>query len=160
MKKRKFRFNAIDAIIILIVLAAVAVFGYVFMSDEPVEEEPEETVKIQYVLQTTETRERFVNNISESDIIYELGSEKILGTVVSVTDEPSYFTGTDGDSAMQVISEIEGRRNMFITVEAEAQLTKNGYSIDGNVITVGGGAEIVTPNMYTGASVISIEVIG
>lgn len=161
MAKRKFRFNAIDAIIILIVLAAVAVFGYVFMSDKTTEEDPPaEKVKIQYVLQTYETRERYVNNIAPSDILYEDETGKVLGTVVSVTDEPAYFTGTDNKNSVQVISEIEGKRNMFITVEAEAQPLKNGFSVDGNMLVVGGAAKAVTPNLIVNTNIISIEVIG
>lgn len=161
MAKRKFRFNAIDAIIILIVLAACAVFGYVFMSDSTKEEEPPaEKVKIQYVLQTFETREQYVGNIAESDIIYEDGTGKVLGTVVSVTHEPAYYTGVNGENAMQVISEIEGKRNMFITIETEAEPLKNGFSVDGNVFVVGGVAKFVTPNLIANSNIISIEVIG
>lgn len=59
MEKRKFRFNVIDALIILVVIAAVGVLAYVFASEKgDTDEKIGEKVKIQYVLQTTETRER------------------------------------------------------------------------------------------------------
>lgn len=160
MAKRKFRFNLIDAVIILIVLAAVAIFGYVFLSEGSSDEKPEEVVKIQYVLQTVDLEDMFAGSISENDIIYESSTKKELGKVVSVTDEPAYFTGTDRKNSMHVISEIEGKCNLFVTVEAEAESLKNGYEVDGSVLIVGGTMMFETPNLISNSNIISIEVVG
>ena len=161
MEKRKFRFNVIDALIILVVIAAVGVLAYVFASEKgDTDEKIGEKVKIQYVLQTTETREQFVKNITASDIIYDDESGKVLGTVVSVTDEPAYFTGTDNKNAVQVISEIEGKRNMFITVEADAEIQNSGYTVDGFSVKVGGTVKLSTPNLIANSNIVSVEVVG
>ena len=46
MSKRKFRFNIIDALIILLVLAAVGVIGYVVASEKQAPEEVKQDKKM------------------------------------------------------------------------------------------------------------------
>ena len=72
MSKRKFRFNIIDALIILLVLAAVGVIGYVVASEKQAPEEVKQDKKIQYVIQITELKDEFTGNIKQGVTLYEV----------------------------------------------------------------------------------------
>ena len=77
MSKRKFRFNIIDALIILLVLAAVGVIGYVVASEKQAPEEVKQDKKnTQYVIQITELKDEFTGNIKPGgDPYIEVGDK-------------------------------------------------------------------------------------
>ena len=147
MSKRKFRFNIIDALIILLVLAAVGVIGYVVASEKQAPEEVKQDKKIQYVIQITELKDEFTGNIK-------------LGVVTACNSEKTYYTGTDSKKGVQVISEIDGRSNMFVTLEADASFKDNIYPVNGVSLLVGTSIRFITPGLTSGAVVVSLETVG
>ena len=155
MSKRKFRFNIIDALIILLVLAAVGVIGYVVASEKQAPEEVKQDKKIQYVIQITELKDEFTGNIKPGETLYEK-----LGVVTACNSEKTYYTGTDSKKGVQVISEIDGRSNMFVTLEADASFKDNIYTVNGVSILVGTSIRFITPGLTSGAVVVSLETVG
>ena len=158
MSKRKFRFNIIDALIILLVLAAVGVIGYVVASEKQTPEEVKQDKKIQYVIQITELKDEFTGNIKPGETLYEVETNKKLGVVTACNSEKTYYT--DSKKGVQVISEIDGRSNMFVTVEADASFKDNIYTVNGVSILVGTSIRFITPGLTSGAVVVSLETVG
>lgn len=160
MSKRKFRFNIIDALIILLVLAAVGVIGYVVASEKQAPEEVKQDKKIQYVIQITELTDEFTGNIKPGETLYEVETNKKLGVVTACNSEKTYYIGTDSKKGVQVISEIDGRSNMFVTLEADASFKDNIYTVNGVSILVGTSIRFITPGLTSGAVVVSLETVG
>lgn len=159
MSKKKSRFNVVDAVIILFVAAAVAVFGYVFLNEKTVGTAGAEKVTIQYVLKVGEIKDMFTGNIVKGDQVYDADSDKSLGTVVAVSSAPSKRVGTNSATGAQVASEIEGRSDLYVTIEAEAKVIDEKYLVDGFHVVVGSVVNFVTPNLYAPSNIVSVEIV-
>lgn len=160
MAKKKIRFNAVDAVILLFAVLAVAAFGYVFLSGQNADSEKDaKTVKVQYVLKVPEIKDIFLGNIKKGDELIDSDVDKKLGTVVAVSSAPAKRIGTNTATGAQVISEIEGRSNLFITLESEAQFVNDKYFVDGVWITVGNSIGFITPDLCASSCVISAQTV-
>ena len=159
MEKKKFRFNIVDAVIIILVLGAIAVVGYVLLSERDTVAPDTERVKIDYVLMVNEMRSVYADNVKVGDEVYESETEKQVGTVVQVSTTASKRTGVNRQTGEQVITELDDRRDLYITVEAEAELTDNLYIVNGYNVLVGGVLTFVTPNLTQAANVVSVEIV-
>lgn len=158
MAKKKIRFNAVDVLIILFVAAAVAVFGYVFLSEKNVgSSSSSDKLRLQYVLKVNDLDDKFVGNVSKGDDLIEFDTNKSIGTVVAVSSAPAKRIGTNAATGAQVISEIEQKSDLFITVETEAQFTDDTYFVDGIAVTVGNVVVMTAPNLYAAANIVSVE---
>lgn len=160
MTKKKFRFNAVDAFIILVVIAALAVFAYVFVGGKDSDVVGgNEKVRLQYVIQTVDIKERYVDAIAVGDELYEADTDSFLGTVTDVSAAPAYFTGTNAKTGAQVISEVEGRKSLYITLDSEAEVKDGTNYVDVIPILVGGTCRFITPKLIAGANIVSVEVV-
>ena len=158
MEKKKHRFNAVDAVIIVLVLAAVAVLGYVLLVERNGDVGPKsEKVKINYVLMVTEMRSIYADNVKVGDDVYDADSDKYIGKVVQVSNTVARRTGTNRKTGEQVISDLENRRDLYVTVEAEADYADNAYSVSGFTTVVGAVVNFITPNLAQPANIISVE---
>jgi len=59
-----------------------------------------------------------------------------------------YQTGFNNDTLKEVYSLVDGRINLKITVEAEAEITPQKFSVDGCTIRVGNQYSIMLPDIY------------
>ena len=160
MSKKKVRLNVVDAIIIVLVLALIAAAVYVLFGNKLLAGSSEkEKKKISFVLQVSELRDIYLTNLSKDEDAYEADSGKYLGKIVSVSSEVATRMGTDRGSGAQVISEIEGTSNLFVTIENEAEYYEGRYLVEGIPIVVGSVVTLVTPNLVAPANIISVEII-
>ena len=145
MSEKKFRFNIIDAVIVLVLVAAVAVLGYVFILSDDTEVKGE-THTVEYVIEVTSLNSMFTDAVSEGDrVTLEKDRELDLG-VVSVPPEvrDSIKTGFDAEKEEEVYSKAEGLIDMLITFRAPAVETEWGYCIADEVyITVNNSNEFI-----------------
>ena len=105
-------------------------------------------------------KDEFTGNIKLGETLYEVETNKKLGVVTACNSEKTYYTGTDSKKGVQVISEIDGRSNMFVTVEADASFKDNIYTVNGVSILVGTSIRFITPGHTSGAVVVSLETEG
>ena len=157
MEKKKRRFNVIDALIIILVLAAAAVAGYVLLSERGDVGSGDEKVSINYVLMADEMRSVFADNIKVGDPVYDQDSKKPIGKVVQVSSAVSRRTGTNRQTGEQVFTDLQNRRDLYVTVEAEAEHSDNMYLVSGINIVVGGVINFMTPNLMLPSNIISVE---
>jgi hypothetical protein len=157
MEKKKFRLNAVDVVIIVLVVAAIAVVGYVLLSERDEVAPQSEKLKIDYVLMVTEMRSVYEDNVKVGDVVYDADTDKFVGKVVQVSSSVSKRTGTDLKTGDMVVSDLENRRDLFVTVEADAEITDNVYLVNGLTIVVGGVMNFSTPNLTQAANIVSIE---
>lgn len=159
MEKKRFRFNAVDAVIVILVLAAAAVVGYVIFTEKNNVAPQAEKVRINYVMMVNEMRSVYTDKVKVGDEVYESESEKYIGKVVQVSSTASKRTGTNRSNGDQVVTELENRRDLYVTVEADAELTDNLYIVNGFNVIVGGTLSFVTPDLTQPCNIISVEAI-
>ncbi len=140
-KNRKLRFNAIDVLILLLIAAVVYVLMNVFVNNS-------DSAQIQYVVEISNLDERFAQSVKAGDSVQDAIEKKSIGTVVGVQTEPYKQSNFSFDENKEVISEVEDKISMKITIEAEAVDTETAYTVNGYQILVGKQFSLMLPEMY------------
>lgn len=148
MSKRKIRFNIIDLIIILIIVAAAFVLAKVFVGGGNDIAAETNTKKIQYVIEIQEVEDRFDGSVKKGDAVQDAIERKNIGTVVGVQSSDFQKITFDYDTGMETVSYVEGRIVLDITIEATAIVTDKAYTVDGCEIRVGEQYSIMLPEFY------------
>lgn len=149
-KNRKLRFNAIDVLILLLIAAAVYVLINVFLknSDSAQNTDSVNYKTIQYVVEIANLDERFAQSVKAGDSVQDAIEKKNIGTVVGVQSEPYKQSNFSYEENKEVISEVEDKISMKITIEAEAVDTETAYTVNGYQILVGKQFSLMLPEMY------------
>jgi len=135
MTDKKFRLNIIDVLILLVLVVAVAVLGYIFvLSDDTVVEGEHHTVE--YVVEVTSiNKNAFLNSVSEGDIVtLEDNRNKVIGTVSKpVQYLDCYKTSYSDSEEKEVYTIAEDLIDLVITFTADAEHDEWGYCIADSV---------------------------
>lgn len=144
MAEKKFRFNIIDALILLILIAAAGVLAYVFVLSDS-ELEIKEMHTVEYVVEATSVNETFRNAISEGDRVTLASNRKREFGNVSAQPEinQSIKTSYDEINNVEVYSLAEGLVDMTITFRGSAEKDEWGYSLDGSHLTVNDSFDLI-----------------
>lgn len=148
MSKRKIRINAMDFIILAVIAAAAALLLYVFVWSDSGESAQPENTQITYVVEIVGVDERFENAVQDGDRVEDAVKRGLLG-VVSGTPE---VRGTlkaeyDNDTQTEVYSRVPGKSNLYITITADASVTPQGYTVNGEYVYVGAPLSMLFPNL-------------
>lgn len=148
--KKKHRFNAVDALIILIVLAVIA-GGGLFIWSRGVGKSGQNSFDVEYVIEFRTIRDEFADNFSEGTKLIDSAKKYQLGEVIAVSVTPATFTGTNLVDGKLAYSNYPEHSNVALTVRTTASLDSEGmYIIDGGYhISVGSTMYIRTPD-YVG----------
>ncbi len=148
MNKRKLRFNIIDIIIILIIVAAAFVLINVFAGNDKNITAENNYKKIQYVIEIQDVEERFDGVVSKGDAVQDAIERKNIGTVVGVQSSPYETVTFDYTTGTETVSSVEDRVVLAITIEATAVSTDRAFTVDGCEIRVGQQYSIMLPEFY------------
>ncbi|MBE6625710.1 MAG: DUF4330 family protein [Ruminococcaceae bacterium] len=148
MSKRKIRFNIIDLIIILIIVAAAFVLVKVFTGGNNDIVTETNYKKIQYVIEIQNVEDRFDGSVKKGDAVQDAIERKSIGTVVGVQSSQFERITFDYDSGMETVSVVEGRIVLNITIEATAVVTDRAFTVDGCEIRVGEQYSVILPEFY------------
>ena len=122
-KKRKFTFNIVDALIILILATIIATVVYVFVLGKSVEDLYSKETEITYTVSINDVDGDIIGYICEGDKAYHSGKDKYVGTITAIEHSPS-----DTGNGIDII----------VTVSTKARVNNDGvYSINGDVISKG-----------------------
>ncbi|MBR3999096.1 MAG: DUF4330 domain-containing protein [Clostridia bacterium] len=149
MTGRKVRFNAIDAVILLILAAAVGVLLYIFVFSKDTAQATEgNTRTIQYVVEIANIDEHFADDAKAGQPVQEAVKRKRIGTVVGVQTYPYEKNTFSYDTGRTTVASAEGRITMKITIEANVTETDRAFTADGCEIRVGEQYSLMLPGMY------------
>ena len=127
-KNRKLRFNAIDVLILLLIAAVIYVVLNVFVLNSDGSQNSSVNYKtIQYVVEVGNLDERFAQSVKAGQSVQDAIEKKVIGTVVGVQSEPYKKNNFSYDENKEVVSDVEGKITMKITIEAEAVDTESAY---------------------------------
>jgi len=155
-KTKKHRFNAVDAILIIALLAIVCVAVFIIATPDKFgfgseKEAEKEKVMLEYKIEFRAVREELKEvidqNFAESDSVFEVGAGYRLGELISaITDKKAVYTGVNLENGQKVSSEYEDKYDITFVIRAEAEITDlNRYSLGGCEISVGTGVNVRLP---------------
>lgn len=134
MSERKVKFTGIDFLIILVVIL-VLVIGSIILLPKVINSS--DTKKVDFVVMIQGKDENFANAISEGDNVTISLTEKDGGVVKSVETKPAEaiaYNSIDGTYSNGII---EGKSDVYITIEADANISDVAVKTGGTAIKVG-----------------------
>lgn len=153
------RFNLIDFLIILVLVAVIALLVNSFFPTSFLKKiTSDKTLEIQYAIEVQGVEEAYLQNISENDIVLDSVSKSNIGTVTAVDYSTQYteLVCNEADNS-GVLSPVVGKYNVIITVSATAQYKEGeGYMVNGTRIAVGEKISARFPNYVCEGYCISI----
>ena len=142
-KSGKSRFNFIDVIVILAIVAVIGAAVLIVLSRSGVVS-ASKTAHVEYTVRFTLVREEFTSYVKTGDTVKNSSTGNDIGNVIAVrTPEKSVYSDArsiigDGDEKTVAVSEFPDLYDLYITVSSTATLNDNGIAIvDGNMILIG-----------------------
>ncbi|MCD8390530.1 MAG: DUF4330 domain-containing protein [Firmicutes bacterium] len=134
MEKSKAKFSVIDAVIILVVLAAIAV-GVKMLLPRFISSGETKTVECTVLLSSTE--KELAEAMSEGDNVTISLTEKDGGTIKAIEVKNAERSTFDSMSGAFVTQELENKFDIYVTIELEAEITDTAIQTGTTVLKVG-----------------------
>jgi len=130
----KIRFNIVDVIIILMVLA-LAAGGYykVFVQNKQIAAQEQ---KIRYLILVEEVRQPTVDAYSEGQVLWDQKTNVRLGEITKKEVVPATEAVPTAEGKL-VLAEIPEKYNLLLTLESPAVVTDNNITIGSREIKIG-----------------------
>jgi len=137
--KKAYRFNWIDALVclLLVALAAGAVYKFT-VSDKTSRAAATDTIT--YVVQIPAGKDSTLDSLRVGDTLFDSDSGNAIGTIQDISSEPALRIVTLPDGTAEW-GEIEGRYDAYITVEAAGSITADRQYLINRTYQVQVGAE-------------------
>lgn len=149
MSKRKLRFNAIDALIILVIAAVVFVLLYIFVfSGRGTQAAEVNYTTIQYVVEIQNIDEHLEDAVKKGQLVEDAVERKKIGTVSGTQAVPFEKITFDYENGHETTSAVDGKITLKITIEAQAVETDRAFTVDGCEIRVGQQYSLILPDLY------------
>lgn len=155
--ENKMRFNMIDLIIVLMVLA-LAAGGYyeVFVHDK---QEASQEKRIRYDILVEEVRQPTVNAYNEGQVVWEQKTNARLGEITKKEVTPAAEVVPTIDGKL-VLAEIPEKYNLLLTLESPAVVTDNSITVGSREIKIGKKILFKTRKAASEGIVYGLEVLG
>lgn len=146
MKEKSYRFNWIDALVCLLVIAlALGVFYKFVVSDKSGAASAEETIT--YVVQVPAGKASTLGAIQVGDTLYDSDGGNAIGTIVAVDAIPAETAVLLPDGTAEW-GTIEGRYDTYITVEASGTITDSRQYMVNKTYQINVGSERNMNTLY------------
>ena len=162
-KRSRKKFNFVDFLLIVVVLLITAGLVYLFLPSSLVKNiTADKTVSIRYVVEIKSVDGQYIDNIAASQLVQDSVSKSEIGYVEAVENNPyselKYNLQQETDSGIGVLSPIDGKYDLRITIIADAHYEEGeGYTINGTRIAVGERIYTKFPNYSCEAFCIGLE---
>lgn len=150
------KFNIIDILIVLVVLAAFVGVNYKlglikkFSSSDVNVKKPIVKIWIKNISRYT------VDSIKEGDTLKELKSNTAFGKIIAIEVKPTKDVGVDLEGKW-VISEVPEKNDVFLTVEAFNPPVNGDVKLGSKDAKAGASIDIVGPKFQVNSYVIGVE---
>ena len=153
--KIKGKFNIIDILVILLIIAVVA--GIVVRFGSSVTTAVKSDEEFEYVVKVESVRQYTVDALNKKGKITDKKSEIDLGEIISVETEPSKFLSEKSNGEMVYASQPD-RFTAYITIKTKGKESDNSYiTADSNELSVGRVTEIISKYVHTSGKIMSVS---
>lgn len=156
--RKPFRFNIIDALFLLVIIAASGALIYIlfFRGTESPSASPR--TDVEYKVELRMVREELKGKINIGDKVIDASKLYSIGEVTDVKYTTSTYTGVNNAEGILVYSDYPGYVNVTITVKASADTGSGSYMIDGVYkINVGTYVSLRVPDFTGSGYCVSVE---
>ena len=163
MRKTKLKFNLLDALIVLAILAVIAVLLYVFVwsEDRSVENlAGTSAVPITYVVEVSGIHKDFADMIEVGEKPLDSAVKSPLGLITALETQDHYYTGTNLHDGTLVLSKVEDYVNLYITIETEAMPESYAYTLNGSDLYVGKLINLSFDDIVCSGYCIALDILG
>jgi hypothetical protein len=148
--KQKPRFNFIDVLIILIILAVVGAAVYLIASENAAQRRAE-NANIEFTVRISSVDAEYLSSITEGQTVKDSETGAVLGTIRSVrTENAKYYgnTAVPSESGYTIsTSEYEDKYDVYVTISAYAKEDERGiYSVGSTRVLVGSAVYFKVPS--------------
>lgn len=158
-KKRNYRFNFIDVLLILVILAVVSALAVILISDRvEVADTQVQTTDIIYELEFSSTYSDYKKLIQIGDTVTNLYSLEPIGEVLNVVASDVSYEGHSAQDGSSVLSTLPDRIRLVVTIRATAEVSEQGtYSVSGSTLFSGRKVSIRVPKFEGTGLCISVK---
>ena len=156
------RFNALDALIIIIIVAVLAVTLLAYLPGGILRLPEKNNVTVTYTIEVKGVKRELAAGIAVDDPVTEKSTSVSLGNISAEVEVTPYSTVRyDAASGEVVTDEYSGLSTLLITVTAQAGYdSSRGYTVNGRRIAIGAEYCISLPGFEGTGSCISITETG
>jgi len=156
--KQKTRFNFIDVLIILIILAVVGAAVYLIVTGN-MEARRSESTNIEFTVRISSVDEQYLSLIKENETVKDSSTDKAIGTIKRIRAEKTRYYGNTAVPAENgytvTAAEYDDKYDVYITISAYAKADDRGiYRIGNSRILVGAPIYFKVPS-FTSVSYIT-----
>lgn len=173
-KQKKYKFNVIDVLIILVIIAIGVVMYYYTTARNTVISNSE--VEVEYVVELKTVHRDYIDKIVKDNSVVETVRDQQIGKVVDVVVSPSYNSATNNETGEMFISyyppinasevaegdeaELEYEYyNVKVKIRGTFKKSETGYNINGFDLVVGEVVHFRVPRFVSEGYCISINEI-
>lgn len=155
MEKKKLRFNFVDVIIILLIVAVFFV-GYKIINKNfsAAGNAPE----VYFTVEVKAMPETYKDMFAEGDVVRDAIKGDTLGEVVNVESKPATDLYMDGENGKFVVSEYEGVEDVYVTIKGTPTSSGANIVIAQQEIKVGNMMYFKKPGCVGKGYIVKMEV--
>ena len=138
-KEKKYRFNFIDAVLLLIILACVAaVVWFVFFEGRAAEAKKNEETVIEYTLSAKGLKKELRDKVMSGEAVFDAKTKEKIGDVTDIDYLGSTYSYYDSGREAVVSEESKNLIDVEIKIHAKAEKTEDGTLVVGSQKIVAG----------------------
>lgn len=156
--RQKTRFNFIDVLIILIILAVVGAAVYLIVTGN-METRRSENSNIEFTVRLSAVDEEYLSLIRENETVKDSSTDRAIGTIKKITTEKTRYYGNIAvpteNGYTVTTAEYDDKYDVYVTISAYAKANDRGIYMIGNLrILVGAPINFKVPS-FTSVSYIT-----
>jgi len=156
--RKTLRFNIIDALFLLIILASTGVLVYILFFGGADSTDSSSYSQVEYKIELRMVREELKGKINVGDKVIDASKLYTIGEVTDVKYVGAIYTGVNRAEGTLVYSDYPGYINITVTVKANADLSSGSYMIEGVYkLSVGTYVSLRVPNFTGSGYCVSIK---
>lgn len=157
---KKGRFNAVDLLLILLILVIIGSLLLVFDPFSWISKSNSEEVTLRYTVEIKNVSNDLKNNIASGDKVLNASTGYDMGTVVAIETQSSFeWVYNEGDDYMSK-KYMNDKSDIIVTIDVKAVYEADmGYMVDAKQIAVGVLTNLRFPSFTGSGYCISIEKI-
>ncbi len=152
---KQHRFNWVDGLVILVILALVAGTCVKFFLLKPAEVQ-QATVEIQYTVRIATVRQYSADALRVGDVMYDEEGKGNVGTITDIQVTPAEMFVTFPDGTTDLVP-VEDRYDVLLTLKANAIKDEGLYKVGTYSIRANQSSSYFTKYLAFGGRVMSVE---
>lgn len=153
--KIKGKFNIIDLLVIILIVAVIA--GIVVRYGSSVTTAVKSDEEFEYVVKVESVRKFTIDALEKKGKVTDKKSTLDLGEIVSVEYEPTKYQSTTANGKI-IFAEQPDRYTAYVTIKTRGKESDNSYiTADSNELSVGRTTEIFSKYVHTSGTILEVN---